>query len=317
VPSLKPKLLGRDGFVLLYGTTPPRSGSPIELIESAAQKLAERVRTLPLDGYVVYDLQDESARTPVPRPFPFSPTVDSRSYARRLGELTGRSAVCYKCIGPLTHAEWRQWLLETRRDYGLELLTLVGRPSSARVPAAMTLAQAYSIAAGHEPAFALGGVAIAERHGAGRDESRRLLSKADLGCRFFVSQTVYHPAATIRMLSDYAQLCRKLKRAPSRVVLTFAPCGRRKTMDFMKWLGISIPPETEQAILGSQAPLAKSIEICRASLSEILDQDYVLEIPLGVNTESVSINKEEIDASVDLFHTLKQVVDRRERALRA
>jgi hypothetical protein len=317
VSNLRPRLVGRDGFVLLYGTTPPRSGSPPELIQGAAQKLAERVRSLPVDGFVVYDLQDESARTPVPRPFPFAPTVDSRGYSKLLGELTGRSAVCYKCIGPLAHAEWRQWLGETRSEYGLDLLTLVGRPSSARVPAAMTLAQAYSIAAGHESAFTLGGVAIAERHGAGRDESRRLLDKADLGCRFFVSQTVYHPDATIRMLSDYAELCRKRKRAPGRVVLTFAPCGRRKTMDFMKWLGISMPPETEQAILGSETPLAKSIEICCENLRQILDQDYAAELPLGVNTESVSINREEIDASIDLFHALKQIIDRREQAQRA
>jgi hypothetical protein len=314
---VRSKLLAHDGFVLLYGTTPPRSGSPADLIENAAGKLAERVRPLPLDGFVVYDLQDESARTPVPRPFPFTPTVDSRGYSKLLGELTGRAAVCYKCIGTTTHAEWRHWLGETRRDYGLELLTLVGRPSSQRVPAAMTLAQAYSIAAGHGSGFVLGGVAIAERHGAGRDESGRLLDKADLGCRFFVSQTVYHPAATIRMLSDYARLCRERRRAPSRIVLTFAPCGRRKTMDFMKWLGISIPPQTEQAILDAHSPLAKSIEICCASLREILEQDYVAELPLGVNTESVSINKEEIDASIDLFHALKQVLDRHEQALRA
>ncbi len=315
--SLKSRLLARDGFVRLYGTTPPRSGSPDELIRSAADKLVERVHPLPLDGFVVYDLQDESARTAVPRPFPFTPTVDSRGYSKLLGELTGRSAVCYKCIGRMTHADWRRWLDETRREYGLELLTLVGRPSSQKVPYAMTLAQAYSIAAGHESRFVLGGVAIAERHGAGRDESRRLHDKADLGCRFFVSQAVYHPGATIRMLSGYAALCRKLKRTPSRIVLTFAPCGRPRTMDFMRWLGIAIPEETERAILGSPAPLAKSIEICGENLRQILDQDYIHELPLGVNTESVSINKDEIDASVDLFHALNRVLDRSERALRA
>src|SRR4051794_16585492 len=96
--SLKSKLLSPDGFVLLYGTTPPRSGSPADLIHGAAAKLAERVRGLPLDGFVVYDLQDETARTPVPRPFPFTPTVDSRGYSKLLGELTGRPVVCYKCI---------------------------------------------------------------------------------------------------------------------------------------------------------------------------------------------------------------------------
>jgi hypothetical protein len=308
--NLNSKLFARDGFVLLYGTTPPRSGAPADLIESAAQKLAERVSALPLDGFVVYDLQDESARTPVPRPFPFAPTVDSRGYSKLLGQLTGRSSVCYKCIGPMTHAEWPRWLRETRRDYGLEFLTLVGRPSSQRIRSTMMLAQAYSIAARHDPAFVLGGVAIAERHGTGRNESQRLLDKVGLGCRFFVSQTVYHPAATIRMLGDYARLCREQRRTPSRIVLTFAPCGRPKTMDFMKWLGIAIPADTEQAILASHAPLAKSIEICCANLRQILDQDYAAELPLGVNTESVSINKEEIDASIDLFRALNEVLER-------
>jgi 5,10-methylenetetrahydrofolate reductase len=315
--SLKSKLLSRDGFVLLYGTTPPRSGSPAGLIRSAAEKLAERVRHLPLDGFVVYDLQDESARTAAPRPFPFTPTVDSRGYSRLLGELTGRTAICYKCIGRMTETEWWHWLEETSRDHAIELLSLVGRPSSQGAAYAMSLAQAYRVAASHAGGFTLGGVTIAERHGDERDESRRMLDKAELGCRFFVSQTVYHPAATIRMLSDYARLCRERGRTPSRIVLTFAPCGRSKTMDFMKWLGIAIPAETEQAILASPTPLAKSIEICCANLRQILAQDYVAGLPLGVNTESVSINKDEIDASVDLFHALKQVLDRNRQPLRA
>jgi hypothetical protein len=32
------------------------------------------------------------------------------------------------------------------------------------------------------------------------------------------------------------------------------------------------------------------------------------EIPLGVNVESVSINRDEIDASVDLLHALSEVM---------
>jgi hypothetical protein len=55
-------------------------------------------------------------------------------------------------------------------------------------------------------------------------------------------------------------------------------------------------------------PLAKSIEICRDNLRSILDGGYAGQIPLGVNVESVSINRDEIDASVALFHTLKQVL---------
>jgi hypothetical protein len=134
-----------------------------------------------------------------------------------------------------------------------------------------------------------------------------MLAKAELGCDFFVSQTVYSANTTIRMLSDYIRDCRGRSVAPRRVILTFAPCARPKTIAFMKWLGIAIPSETEHAIMEAPAPLSKSIDICRANLREILnhvDED----LPLGVNAESVSINRDEIDASIDLFLALTEIV---------
>jgi len=78
----------------------------------------------------------------------------------------------------------------------------------------------------------------------------------------------------------------------------------------MKWLGISIPSETEHAILAAPAPLSKSIDICRANLRQILDH-VDEELPLGVNAESVSINRDEIDASIDLFLTLTEMAESR------
>jgi hypothetical protein len=76
----------------------------------------------------------------------------------------------------------------------------------------------------------------------------------------------------------------------------------------MRWLGVNIAAETERAILGAANPLAKSIEICRDNLRSILDRGYAGQVPLGVNVESVSINRDEIDASVDLFHALKEIL---------
>ena len=76
----------------------------------------------------------------------------------------------------------------------------------------------------------------------------------------------------------------------------------------MRWLGVNISPDTERAILGAPNPLAKSIEICRDNLRRILDGGYAGQVPLGVNVESVSINRDEIDASVELLHTLREVM---------
>ena len=111
----------------------------------------------------------------------------------------------------------------------------------------------------------------------------------------------------MRLLADYARDCRGAGVKPRRIVLTFAPVGREKTMAFLNWLGVRIPLETARAILGAANPLAKSIEICRDNLRRILEQPYARDIPLGINIESVSINRDEIDASVDLLHTLHEV----------
>ena len=306
--ALSSKLLARNGPLFLYGTTPPREGSAEELVQSAAGKLVERIRRLPLDGLIVYDIQDESGRTNAPRPFPFMRTIDPRVYSRLLGSLTGKPVINYKSIGRLDAGQWSDWLSETYRDYGIRYLSLVGRATSNGARYAMSLLRAYEIAAAHPGQFTLGGVAIAERHGPATSESKRMLTKARHGCGFFVSQAVYHSGATIRMLRDYARDCREAGVAPNCVILTFTPCGREKTMTFIKWLGIAVPAQTGEAILSARNPLATSIDICRDNLREILEQVAPGPVPLGINIESISINKDEIDASVDLFHALTEVL---------
>ena len=132
-----------------------------------------------------------------------------------------------------------------------------------------------------------------------------MLAKGIEGCSYFISQTVYSAEATVRLLADYARDCRGAGVPPRRVILSFSPVGREKTLAFLKWLGVSVPEATAGAILAAANPLAKSIEICRDNLARILDQPCAKEIPLGVSVESVSINRDEIDASVDLFHALR------------
>src|SRR6266852_1584332 len=97
--DLKSKLLDPKETVLLYGTTPPRHGTPEDQVSAAAEKLAARTAPLPLDGIVVYDIQDEAGRTHEPRPFAFVKTVDPRSYSRQLAERSGRSVIAYKALG--------------------------------------------------------------------------------------------------------------------------------------------------------------------------------------------------------------------------
>ena len=301
--DLRAKLPDARQRVLLYGTTPPRLGTAPDSVAAAAEKLAARLAALPLDGVVLYDIQDETGRTERARPFPFVGTVDPREYAKHFK----LPAVVYKALGTMDEAQWRSWLFQSRND--VEFLSIVGRPASGvRYP--LPLSRAIRIASEH-PSFVVGGVVIAERHDEQRSEAARLLAKGIEGCGYFISQTVYHAPPTQRLLADYLRDCRGAGAAPKRVVLTFAPVGREKTLAFLRWLGVNISADTERAILGAANPLARSIEICRDNLRRILDGAYASHIPLGVNVESVSINRDEIDASVDLFHALKEVMDGR------
>jgi 5,10-methylenetetrahydrofolate reductase len=306
VSLLKEALLDPGKALRLYGTTPPRAGSSDDVVQGAAHKLAARVKALPLDGIVVYDIQDESGRTASPRPFAFTGTIDPRAYSKLLRELTGRPVITYKCVGAHDESSWNDWLSGTA-CFDVEFLSIVGRPTSGvRYP--LSLSRAIRLAAAHPAGFTVGGVVIAERHTAERSEAARMLAKGIEGCGYFISQAVYHAHATERLLAAYARDCRGAGVEPRRVVLTFSPVGRDKTMAFLKWLGVNLPPETQRAILGAPNPLARSIGICRDNLRRILAHDYAKTIPLGVNVESVSINKDEIDASVDLFHALAEVL---------
>jgi hypothetical protein len=297
--DLASKLLDARQTVLLYGTTPPRLGTPAGEVAAAAGKLAARLAGLPLDGVVVYDIQDETGRTQFARPFPFIGTIDPRAYAKSLKV----PSIAYKALGNLDENAWRAWLDESQPDH--PIISVVGRPTSG-VRYALPLSRAIRLAAER---FTVGGVVITERHTAERSEAARLLAKGIEGCGYFISQAVYHAPPTQRLLADYLRDCRGAGVEPRRVVLTFAPCGREKTLAFLRWLGVNVAPDTERAILGAAKPLAKSIEICRDNLRRILDGGYVGKIPLGINVESVSINRDEIDASIELFHVLRETLE--------
>lgn len=167
----------------------------------------------------------------------------------------------------------------------------------------MPLDEAYVLARG-APNLILGGIAIAERHAAKEDEHQRILAKQASGCRFFITQSVYDAASTRSLLSDYALALQASGSEPVPLVLTFSPCGSVRTLEFMKWLGISFSRWLENELRHSPDTLQRSMDLCESVFSDV--QDYAREkgLPIGINVESVSIRKAEVDASVELFQRL-------------
>ena len=299
-----------DRGIYLIGTCPPKEGTSIEQATEIAGKLAARMQGLDVDGMIVYDIQDESSRTDKPRPFPFKHTLDACVYSGIIGDAAGKPTITYKSVSQRDRASFQQWLDAAANDFGINDIVLVGSPSS-EGDIKLSLKDAYEEVAKSTHDFSLGGVTIAERHIKKRTEHERLMSKAEQGCNFFISQAVYDAQATIDMLASYARSCKAEGKAPARVVLTFTPCGSAKTLEFMEWLGISVPEATKFRMLDAENTLAESVLICRQNLEQILDAVLPLGIPLGLNIESLTNRKEEIDASIRLFKLLKATLDLR------
>lgn len=300
--ALFDKLDGRLTGIRLYGIAPPKLATdPEQLNEIAAQQVA-RVRALAPDGLVVYDIQDEPGRNGQPRPFPFLPTVDPEVHAyTALAELTIPKIV-YRCVDARPREVFSRWLDESRSTEP-RINVFVGAPRGRSNSAGLPLSEAYSLAR-DVPNLVLGGIAIAERHVAKGDEHQRMIAKQEAGCRFFITQSVYDNASTRSLLSDYGLSLQTSGRQPVPVVLTFSPCGSVRTLEFMKWLGISFPRWLENELRHSTDPLERSIDLCESVFVDV--QNYAREkhLPIGINVESISIRKSEVEASVELYKRL-------------
>ncbi|PKG38266.1 methylenetetrahydrofolate reductase [Psychromonas sp. Urea-02u-13] len=294
--------------VYFIGTTPPKQDTDIELVSGIADKLLSRLDEIDYDGLIVYDIQDETSRIDKPRPFPFKYTHDSRLYSKLLHDKCNKPVITYKSVSQRDSADFSTWLNDAWHQFSVRDIVLVGSPS-AEGEIKLSLNDAYGVLKEHNLDFHLGGVTIAERHINKGDEHIRLNNKVVRGCEFFISQAVYNAQATIDLLTRYASQCKKDGVKPKRIVLTFSPCGSEKTLEFIEWLGISVPEATKLRILESENPLKESLLINRNNFEQILQACLPLDIPFGLNIESLTNRKEEIDAAILLFKLLKATLD--------
>ena len=289
------KIKNKEGHIILYGITPPKANNSDERIKEISQKHLARIKGLDIDGLIIYDLQDETARTHEERPFEFIHTVDPALYSRHYLKDLDLPRIVYRCVGNYTADKFQQWLEEDED----QLTVFVGTVASGQ-KVNLTLEQAYQLKKKHNEAMLLGAVTIPERHKTLGDEDQRVGFKMDKGCRFFVSQAVYDLEASKTFLKDYKAYCLKHGIEMVPIIFTLTPCGSPKTLKFIKWLGISVPKWLEDSLLSSDEMLAKSLELIQMIYRELTKYALAEGIPIGCNIESVSIRKVEIDASIEL-----------------
>ena len=302
---LKEKIKANKSGILLYGIVPPKANLEQSEIERISQIHKNRIENLDIDGVVIYDLQDESARTGEKRTFEFIKTIDPQIYYDEYLK-TAKNAVIYRAVGKYSHDEFEKKLL----NLGENLSVFVGA-SSKNQSISMSLNEAYKIKNKIAPNLTLGGICIPERHEKMQNEHLKVAQKSIFGCEFFITQAVYNAENAKNFIDDYAKL--STKKVP--IIFTFTPCGSLKTLEFMKWLGISVPPFLESRLKNSIDILKSSVALSTEMFDFLYKYGLAKGVSVGANVESVSTRKVEIEASLELLKNIKNIIKKKENGI--
>lgn len=305
---LKEKILRREPGILTYGMTPPKNTHTPDKIAEISKKQCERLHGLHIDGLILYDVQEESDRINEDRPFPYLPTIEPTKYSNDYLRELQVPKIIYRCVGKNTEEQFTNWL---QVDQDQDRFSVFVGASSSKEIVNISLSDAYKLSSQISNNLTFGGVVIPERHMKKNDEHLRIISKINSGCRFFISQATYNVEASKNFLSDYYYYCKNNNKELVPILFNLAPCGSAKTLEFMKWLGISIPKWLDNDLKYSVDVLEKSVKESRKIFEELFDFGLEKGIPIGCSIESLSTRKVEIEASIQLVHDIRSIMDSR------
>jgi hypothetical protein len=300
------KIKKRESGVLLYGITPPKIQTSPERVEEIAAKTINDLSALDIDALIVYDVQDESARTDVERPFPFTTALDPFEYASQHLQEIKVPKIIYRPAGKYTSEELSHWLqsLKSNRFYPI----FVGLPSPDYV-VKTSLKEAYEIwSEQYGEHSVIGAITIPERHAVLQDEDVRIMDKVESGVSYFISQCIFNVDYTKKMLDDLVLAFQNKGQQLPTIIFTLTICGSVKTLHFMEWLGIHIPDDIKHDLKLSEDPVKHSVELATSFAKELASYCQERSIPFGFNIESVAIRRVEIEASLELLNAVSQLL---------
>lgn len=186
--SLVSALVNPARPVFLFGLTPPSIDTTESKSLEICEKFVARGRTLAVDGFICYDVQDETSRTDAPRPFRFRKLQDPSWYAGCITAASHKQCVVYKAApacesGPA----FEKWLSECTERDGHTAINVVGAPSSAVSSTGPSTKEACELV-DRRAGVKFGCVCIAERHMKSRKEHLNLANKAAWGAEWFITQ---------------------------------------------------------------------------------------------------------------------------------
>ncbi|HWW39154.1 hypothetical protein [Pedobacter sp.] len=292
--------------ILTYGITPSKSETSPERIAEIAARTISRLIDLDLDALIVYDVQDESARTCEERPFPFLKAHDPFRFASGYLQDLDLPKIIYRPAGKFSKEELSDWLDGLHRHHFYPVFVGVPAPD---FPVKTSLPEAYLLWSKHEKDSVLGAVTIPERHAVLRDEDKRILDKVSCGVSYFISQCVFNVGYAKKIVEDLDRTCKNDNKKFPTVIFTLTACGSVKTLNFMEWLGIHIPSDLKEDFNRAENMLEKSVTVCLDIAAELAAFCADRSIPFGFNIESVAIRKDEIEASIYMVNKIAEMLN--------
>ena len=300
------KIKAGESGILTYGITHPKSGTTPERTAEIARKTIERILPLDIDALIVYDVQDESARTATERPFPFLQAQDPFEFASGHLHDLKIPKIIYRPAGMFSQDELQSWLDGLHRHNFYPVF--VGLPAPNH-PVKTSLPEAYRLWSQYKETSVIGAVTIPERHEVLKDEDQRILDKVSCGVSYFISQCVFNLSYAKTVIDDLERTCTRTGNKFPTLVFTLTVCGSEKTLDFMDWLGIHVPDDLKSEFKSSENMLERSVNVCLHIASELAAHCASRSLPFGFNIESVATKASEIEASIYLVNEIGRILN--------
>lgn len=275
---------------IVLEVVPPSRRASARSVDAFAARVAEAVASLThLDALNLPEVLDENHAG-----HPFKRDMEPRDFAARLGDRLAVDPIVNTVVAhAASPTAFRKWAQESLGTRGFRSFVLAGGTSS-RVrypgPSVIEANRILRTEAADRDDVALGNITIPERSG----EVERLVEKTRAGADFFTTQVLFEVEPMASVLRAYGPRCAAEGLRPATVLLSFAPVSDYQDIEFLAWLGATVTPATEEALLSSKGrPTGHaSLEVARRLWSDLRSAAARSRppVPLGVNIEEVSLH---------------------------
>ena len=287
--------------VVVYEILPPRQKDGT--LNSYAENISSLLSQTHIDAINIPEVRDEVARGE--RPVKNQIRAEPREFGKLLQDIVGVEAIVNRVVVHQELEKEMEWFEETYTNFEIEnLITVGGESRKIKYPGPSVNRALKAIKDNSKLNILCGGISIPSRE----KESLNLIEKSTNGSEFFTTQVLYDSSKIIKMISHYQKRCDEQNTFPRRLLLSFAPVSSKKNIDFLKWLGVEIPGETESFLTENEKNMVeKSMEISVSVLEETLSflNKNKIVVPIGLNVEHImSYN---FQSSIEMLQELARI----------